>query len=91
MFEVFYFILKTNVGAGKGSVGIDAVLVCPVDKVKEHVAERLLGGSLVGQGRQGGCFLLVSKDGLDSYAGGFLLQAHGFDKRGQTGGNPFED
>ena len=78
MLEVLYFILEPQVGAGKGGVGIDAVFMRPVDKVKEHVAERLFGGSLVGQGRQGGCFLLVRKGGLDSYAGGFLLQAHGF-------------
>lgn len=44
LLEGFDFIAEALIGAGKGSVGIDAVVVSPVDEVEEECAKGLFCG-----------------------------------------------
>lgn len=97
LLEGFDFVAEALVGAGEGGVGIDAVVVGPVDEVEEERAKRLFCGfglrhsmfrrhfwrrrRTIGRGQRG----------VDPDAGGFLLQADGLDQGRQAGGDTFED
>lgn len=66
------------------------MVVGPVDEVEQECSDGfLVGGGIAAEvERIGG---VGGQGGVHADAGGFLLQADGFDQRGQTGRHPVED